>query len=858
VQAIKNFFPKRIFLSLSFGLIFALSLSAQKSKYPGLSRNEALKQELRLKFLHLADISLVKVYDHYKWQRKLAEAEKYARQNPPSPVNRVVNFYPKTQKVEFLLETRAGKQGWMIINFPEPDMVHIQAGLGDLPKVHISGEEIKTIFQNNQIILKTSLLELRIDDLKFHLAIYDAQGNLLLSEPEEIGAFAGLELGEKLSRQSFLLSSNAGFYGGGEQYQGWNHRGRVLIMDIDDAYQSLTGNTYIPIPFFITNQGFAFFLNTYQKARFDFGKKFSNRFFFENPDCYLDYYLIFAPPKSALEKYAKIVGTSPLIPGWSLEPWISRRTYLGWRTPEAVNQDLNKMLKEEFPFGVLLWENMIGESEEHIDLRPNLKTKSNLPEYIDRWHQLGLKVVGWHFQGQLKAQPRVLKYYGLDRHPDYLVRNPDGTPYIGGRGKNKVYLDITNPEAWRYFWEKIYQPLFTSEPDGSSSFEHLNLDGIKLDFCEYFPGDEQDLIMYQRLSGMRLRYPSLFGEWLYQKLNQTRKEGGIIWQRGGGLGAHKVGFVWTGDRGRTWLQFKHTLIAGLNASASGIALWGTDLGGYIGGGIQAEEVYNRAVAFSCFSVSFHDHGSALAPWDQSERGKDIYRFYARLRYNLLPYLYHYLWEAHLKGLPIVRPMFLECPEDKNCWEIEDQYFFGEKILVAPIFKHTQTRQLYLPEGEWMDFWNGKIISGKRWIKYPVPRSVLPVFVRKGSMIPVQLSPDLKLAGKITQENKDNLITGFLVFDRGDFHIAGDWKVFDPRIKRNSKAELELRAEKGGLRISRIKPIRGVILVYAPKPEKVYWQDKMLAESSCPEQVSGKSSFWCWREDKKQTVIYITK
>jgi len=848
---------KKQLCRLALCLILALSLSSRTKQYPGLSRAESIKQNVRLKLLHLADISVIKLYDNWKWQKKLDQAERYARKNPTSRIKRVVSFYPQSEQVNFLVETISGEQGWMRISFVEPELVHIQAGLGKMPFSKAGRIKIKIDFQNNIISLCTSKLCVKVWESPFRIAIYNSQGRLLLAEPEDNNSFSGLSLGKRLCRESFLVQKEEGFFGGGEQYQSFNHRGDVLIMDTDDAYQSRTGNTYIPIPFLLSSRRWALFLNTYQRARFDLGKKFSERIFFELPDCNIDYYLIFAPPKRALQKYSKIVGSSPLIPRWSLEPWISRRTYLGWKFPWAVDEDVQKMLRNGFPLGVILWENMIGEDENHIDVRANRKTKSDLPQYIDKWHKLGIKVVGWHFQGQLKYTPEVMSYYDLDKHLDFLVRNPNGSVYIGGRGANKAYLDISNPSARIYFWEKIYKPLFTAEPFGTSSFEHLNLDGIKLDFCEYFPSDDVPLLMHQRDKGMRLKYPVLFGGWLYAKINQIRPEGGIVWQRGAGLGAQRVGFVWAGDRGRTWSQFRHTLIAGLNASASGIALWGTDLGGYIGGGIMAEEVYNRAVAFSCFSPSFHDHGSAIAPWEQSERGKKIYRFYARLRYNLIPYIYHYVWEAHQKGLPIIRPLFLEFPEDKICWKIDDQYLLGEEILVAPVLKHTTRRRLYLPEGKWMDFWDGKIFKGRCWIDYPTPLEVIPVFVKKGSAIPIQLNSRLELAGAISQKEKDQMIPAFLVFEQGDFRIKRTWKVFDPRIKTDPTTSLDMEFKEGKIRIFSLHPLPSAILIFGSKPKAVFWKGKSLKEVSADTCKADRGSFWCYRSGAQQIVIYLT-
>jgi len=850
-----NKFSWLIWLS---ALFYALSLSGAepKQKKPLISkvRDTFSNQVLTNRRLNqLTDITVTKVYDQYKWQRTISRAKKYQRAHPMSQVAEIDEPQINAGAARFSLKTKNGKQGWMMISFPFPDAVRVQAGLGQRPKIETRGENMQFESQPDAIILKSSQVKIQIQKKSFRIEFYDLNGKKILAETKNIG----LELSEGLCRESFDLAADEKIIGLGEQYGRWDHRGTILVMDQDDAYESKTGNTYLPLPFFISSRPYGLLLNTTQAAVFDLGKSDNNRLSLENPNSNIDYILFLSPePEKMLAEFGAFNGRSPIIPRWSLEPWISRQSIIGWRDYRNAEQDVDRMLSQNFPFGVVLYENLLSGSRDGPSLGIDPDSKPGMPEIIDRWHQLGLKVVGWTSIGQIDPRPEIIKYYGFDRHPEYLVRNPDGSFYMGGIDRNMLYIDVTNPEAMDFAWQKIYGPLFESGPDGKTGYRKTNLDGIKLDFCEFFPRDDEQILVHNRAPGLKLYQPTYFSEWIYGMINRVRPEGGITWIRGAGLGAQRTGFVWPGDRGRTFSQLKHTHIARMNACASGIALIGTDLGGYSGGGVFEEQVYNRAAAIDCFSPAFQDHGRSVPPWEQSERGKNIYRFYARLRYNLIPYIYHLVWQAHETGLPIMRPMFFQCYTDKKCWEIYDQYFLGDSLLVAPVFSNAGSRMVYLPAGRWIDFWTRKIFEGPKNMNYPAALNIIPVFAKAGAVIPVQFNNEFELGGAFKQEEKDRLIPGFLVFAENE--LTGDFRfqVFDLRKTTDTETRLNIAIRNNEINIQNIEPAPAGILVYGSKPAKVSFSGIYLKETDCKNILN--SSAWCFREKDKATIAFIKK
>ncbi len=838
-------------------VLFTLSAPglSRVKQYAGLTKSETLKQKAIHRGKQLGYLTVVKLNDHYKWRRKLMVVNEYERRHPVSPVVQVLNHRRVSCSAQFEVLTEDGNRAWMTVSFPLPGAVRVRAGLADFPAEGCRGGEFSMELSGDTVTLTGPGAGVQVGLKPFRLSVHGAGGGELIGGPDG----SGLALGQGRCRQAFVIGDDEMFIGGGEQYGQLNHRGKVLIMDTDDAFQSNTGNTYIPVPFFLSSRGYGLLLNTFQMAKFDFGKDKSDRLVLDNPNSNIDYYLFLSDdPKRIMEQYSSIAGRSYVIPRWALEPWISRRTFIGWKYDAGAEQDVQTMLDEGFPLGVVMYENMTMTSDKNVDFRTNRETKPRMPEIIDYWHGLGIKVAGYMQAGCFKYTPETLAYYGLDRHPEYLVRNPDGPTYVGGYGGGRFYLDTTNPEAMEYAWEVIFKPMFMPGADGGSSFERMNLDGTKVDFGEYFPGDEVPLLMADRVPGMRLCQPTWFSEWLYLKLNELRPGGGVTWVRGAGLGAQRTGMVWAGDRNRTFSQLRTTIIAGLNAAASGVSLWGTDLGGYTGGGIMAEEVYNRSAAFSCFSPSFHDHGSAIAPWEQTGRGKDIYRYYARLRYNLIPYIYHLVWEAHLKGLPVIRPMFFEYPDDDTCWRIDDQYFLGDHILVAPVVENAKKRKVYLPSGDWVDFFTREEFRGPIWLNYEAPREKIPVFVRSGSAIPSQFNSNLEPGGGFDQVEKGNLTPGFMVFGGDHLEIDAAYNVFDPRKRPDVESSIRIRREGEDVLIDDLTPLPAGVLVYGVKSAGVLAFGRSIKQVSRDDVSSARGDFWFYRGEDDCAVIYISK
>ena len=261
------------------------------------------------------------------------------------------------------------------------------------------------------------------------------------------------------------------------------------------------------------------------------------------------------------------------------------------------------------------------------------------------------------------------------------------------------------------------------------------------------------------------------------RLNRIRMywEGSQVWRpnerpyalhRNGYAGMARYGaFLWSGDVYSTWETLRTHVPIGINTGLSGIPYWGTDIGGFVPTPEFTGELYVRWFQFGAFCPLFRAHGRTwhlrlpwgwntgeLGPNETSSYGdagnppeselhnarvEPICRKYLELRSRLMPYLYSAVRETALSGLPIIRALWLHAPDDPKAVACGDQYFWGRDLLVAPVVeKGATTRRVYLPRGQWFDFWTNEVVAGGVEIVRPVDLETTPLYVRAGSVLPM--------------------------------------------------------------------------------------------------------------------------
>lgn len=681
-----------------------------------------------------------------------------------SPIEKILSFSNDNNGFKItLLTSEFDDTIHAQISFPFIDVVKVNMNSFEDKFLNTNSVSYKMIDNDNSIIISTDSVSVHIQKNPWKLTLVRGDENIFMQ---------GTEFQNSNDVQNFRvvaeMTPDEHFYGFGEKFNGLDQRGKKVVMELDDAYMSTDNQTYKSIPFFLSSRGYGFLVNSPKRVIFHMGDLSDSSYSFENPDSLIEYYIFTnKDPLKQISQYTTITGRSPIVPKWSLEPWLSRRRVTGWTKPAIAEADIDLMIKDGFRIGVILWE---GITQMYTGSHG-----SDMNRLSDKWHEMGIKQVCWGYTGHTANKGKrdwndALNWSSGKK--EYFIRDLDGSIKIGNKRdrRNRVFIDPTNPDAMTWWKEQLYRHKFSSE-NGKSTQEAWNLDGIKIDFSELFAKDDDNLLGIDKSIGMHNQHAVFYSKQMYDWLQELRPEGGITWVRGGGIGLQTVGFVWGGDRGRTFEQMRGTVAASLGVSICGVSLIGHDLGGYRGGDTPEErKVYIRGVQYATFSPSFHDHGSAPAPWEQDEYGKENYRFYSRVRYNIIPYLYHYVKVSHDTGIPIMRTLYMYHPNDEKTFTIEDEYYLGDDILVAPIISESNEREIYLPEGKWIDFWNQDQFNGRQKINYKAPLNRIPLFVKAGSILPLELNSSLQIGGLFPEDKKNNLLLTFRVFEGEDSEL----------------------------------------------------------------------------------------
>ena len=348
----------------------------------------------------------------------------------------------------------------------------------------------------------------------------------------------------------------------------------------------------------------------------------------------------------------------------------------------------------------------------------------------------------------------------------------------------------------------------------------------------------------------------------YHYTEQQTKKRGFIFSRYGGWGNHRYPSYFTGDTYADWdvLAFQVPFTAnGGNVLMPYIT---HDIGGFIYKDISFD-LYARWIQFGVFSPFVRLHsayenpkdGNARMPWTYGQDGIELVKKYFKLRYSLIPYIYTYCRIAYENGLPIIRPLYLEYPDLEKAYNYPYQYFFGKEILVAPIVDSTGTKEIYLPPGQWIDFFNGKIYNGNQIIKQTYTTEEMPVFVRSGSIIIRQL--DMAYSD---QRQLDHLIIDVYGRASSSFELyEDDGLTLDYQIGKYAKTKIQYKILDNGTSVLEINPANGE---YSGQIEKRLYtlnipqafRPKTITENNEPV----KKDKWKWIKNKGIVTIETEK
>lgn len=531
------------------------------------------------------------------------------------------------------------------------------------------------------------------------------------------------------------IIGNEYYYGLGEETGHLNKKGYYYQMwntDEPNPHVESFEKLYKSIPFLITlREGIAyglFFDNTF-KASFDLGKENSKYLYYGAEDGNLDYYFLYGPTiKEVVKGYSYLTGTTPLPQLWTLGYQQSRHSYDHRAMVEGI---ATKFREKKIPCDVIYLD------IEYMDgYRVFTWDEQKFPgfaEMIKELKEMGYKVVTIIDPGIKKD--RGYRIYDQGLAQGYFATDRDGITYVNEVWPGKsVYPDFSE-QSVRKWWGRNHQELLEAGVAGiwNDMNEPASFAGPLPDDVQFkndgFPSDHREIHNV---------YGHLMSKATYQGLKEQTGKRPFVITRACYAGTQKYSTVWTGDNQSIWEHLRMSLPMLMNLGLSGISFCGTDVGGF--GFDCSAELLSRWIQVGSFAPLFRNHSNMYTrdqePWAFDEQTEEICRKYINLRYRLIPYLYDLMWKGEKTGLPVIRPLLMEYQDDQNTYQINDQFMFGEKIMVAPVLEQGKTfRALYLPAGKWFDYWSGEIIEGGKRIVRDAPLDVCPLYIKAGSIIP---------------------------------------------------------------------------------------------------------------------------
>jgi len=541
----------------------------------------------------------------------------------------------------------------------------------------------------------------------------------------------------------FSLKAGERIYGCGESATSLNKVGQKVNLFVTDPQGPETDQMYKPVPFWMSNRGYGVFMHTSAPMTCDFGATYVGSQKIYMADEALDMFLFIGEPKDILDEYTDLVGKTPVPPTWTFGTWMSRITYLSDNDAYEV---ASKLRENKIPADVIHLDTGWFGVDWQCDYKFAEDRFADPQKMIKDLLDDGFHISLW----QLPYFTQFNKLYPELIEKGLVVKNADGSlPY------EDACLDFTNPEAVKWYQEKLKGLL------------DMGVGAIKVDFGEGAPLNG----FYKNGKGGLYEhnlYPVRYNKAVWEVTKDVQGESAAIWARSAWAGSQRYPLHWGGDAANTNEAMLATLHAGLSFGLSGFSFWSHDIGGFVQ--TTPEDLYRRWLPFGFLTSHTRSHGATpTEPWLYNQEFTDYYRQCAEMKYKLMPYIVEQAKQCSEKGLPMLRAMFIEYPNDPTAWMVEDQYLFGSDILVAPIFEGDDeyvyktdyspvttsisrpttglkkyTRNVYLPGGQWVDYQTGKVYN-QGWNSISTDALEAVILVKKGAVIPT---------AKVAQSTKD--------------------------------------------------------------------------------------------------------
>jgi alpha-D-xyloside xylohydrolase len=521
-------------------------------------------------------------------------------------------------------------------------------------------------------------------------------------------------------REQLSLSVGECVYGLGERFTAFVKNGQSVDIWNKDGGTN-TEQAYKNVPFYLTNRGYGVFVNHPGAVSFEVASEKVTCVQFSVPGESLEYFVIYGPtPKEVLEKYTALTGRPALPPAWSFGLWLST-SFTTQYDEDTVTSFIRGMAERDLPLHVFHFDCYWMREFNWCDLEWDKRTFPDPAGMLKRLRERGLHICVW--LNPYIAQRSPLFAEGAQQ--GYLLKRPNGDVWQTDLWQPGMgIVDFTNPAACQWFGDKL------------RALVDMGVDCFKSDFAERIP---TDVVYFDGSDPIKMHnyYSYLYNKTIFDVLRERRGDGeAVLFARSATAGGQQFPVHWGGDCETTFQAMAESLRGGLSLSLSGFGFWSHDIGGFEG--TPSKDVYKRWIPFGLLSSHSRLHGnqSYRVPWLFDEEAVDVLRLFTKLKCRLMPYLYARALEAAHKGIPLMRAMMLEFPEDPACDYLDRQYMLGEALLVAPVFSHDGVVAYYLPAGRWTDYFTGEVMAGPGWVRETHGFMSVPLMVRPNSVIAV--------------------------------------------------------------------------------------------------------------------------
>lgn len=527
------------------------------------------------------------------------------------------------------------------------------------------------------------------------------------------------DLEETYIRQMLSLSVGELVYGMGERFTPFVKNGQSIDIWNADGGTS-TEQSYKNIPFYITNKGYGVLVNHPEMVSFEVGTEMVTRTEFSVKGSYLDYFLINGPTmKDVLVKYTDLTGKPSLPAPWTFGLWLSTSFTTNY-DEDTVMSFVNGMLDRGIPLRTFHFDCFWMKEFHWCDFVWDSRVFPDPKGMLERIKAKGLNICVWI--NPYIGQESVLFDEGMKK--GYFIKRTNGQVWQWDMWQaGMAVVDFTNPEAWKWFQDKLEVLL------------DMGVDCFKTDFGERIPTENVTYYDGSDPEKMHNYYTYLYNNCVYELLERKRGKGeAVLFARSATVGGQKFPVHWGGDCWSDYESMEESLRGGLSLLMSGFGFWAHDIGGFEN--TSTADVYKRWVAFGLLSSHSRLHGSSSyrVPWVYDEEAVDVVRFFTRFKAKLMPYLYKTSIDTSKSGIPTMRSMVMEFTEDKTCHYVDKQYMLGDNLLVAPIFNDQSMAEYYLPKGTWTNLLTGEVKEGGCWVNEKHDYLSIPLMVKENSIV----------------------------------------------------------------------------------------------------------------------------